>query len=215
MQRPSFQELFAAQGAARKFVSVGLDFDEKRVPAVISAVTTDISFLIHRSLTPIIDATKDVVCAYKPNLAFYARYGAPGMAALRSLFVYIHTVAPEVLAVLDFKVGDIIKTNLGYVEEAFGYFNADAVTVSPYLGGEALIPFLDCGDKGIFVLCRTSNPRAGEFQDLVVHAEDGFDAGPLYVRVANRVAHRWNQKGNCALVAGATYPDQLAKVRKA
>ena len=155
----------------------------------------------------IIDATKDVVCAYKPNTAFYEKYGIPGLSALYETIAYIHEVAPDVPVILDAKRADIGNTNADYAEAAFEYLRADAITVHPYLGAEALAPFLDRANKGIIVLCRTSNPGAGEFQDLPVNGE------PLYRFVAHRVSSEWNKNGNCALVVGATYPDELREVR--
>ena len=110
--------------------------------------------------------------------------------------------------ILDAKRADIGNTNAGYVESMFGYLDVDAITVHPYMGRESLQPFLDHGGKGIFVLCRTSNPGAGEFQDLEIEGQ------PLYQVVARHVAHEWNTAGNCGLVVGATYPEELGAVRK-
>ncbi|OGG41015.1 orotidine 5'-phosphate decarboxylase [Candidatus Kaiserbacteria bacterium GWA2_50_9] len=166
-----------------------------------------------------VEATQDIVCAYKPNFAFYIAHGDEGVAALNRTIVDIHIIAPDVPVILDCKDGDIGNTNAGYVKMAFDYCQADAITVSPYLGGEALQPFLDCKDKGIFVLCRTSNPGAGEFQDLristgPVMVDNDPPYRPLYQIVAQNVAANWNKNGNCALVVGATYPDELRQVRE-
>ncbi len=167
----------------------------------------------------IIDATKHLVCAYKPNSAFYEALGFSGLVALKDTIDYIHNVAPEVPVILDYKRGDIGNTNAGYVAAAQA---ADAVTVHPYLGMEAMKPFLDQMDKGVIVLVRTSNPGAGEFQDLRI-TEQG-DPGklydyeerevPLYQIVARNITRGWNYNGNCAVVVGATYPAELAEVRK-
>ncbi len=121
----------------------------------------------------------------------------------------IHTVAPDVPVILDAKDMDIGNTNTGYVRMAFEYCQADAITINPYLGMEAAQPFLDQKDKGIIVLCRTSNKGSGEFQDLLIKSDM-----PLYQYVASRVAKYWNKNGNCALVVGATYPNELAQVRR-
>lgn len=155
----------------------------------------------------IVEATKDLVCAYKLNTAFYEAYGDQGLVALHRTIVNIHANAPDVPVILDAKRADIGNTNAGYVQAAFEFLQADAITVHPYLGAEALQPFLDCANKGIFVLCRTSNPGTGEFQYLSVNGE------PLYCFVARRVANNWNKNGNCAVVVGATYPDELREVR--
>ena len=121
---------------------------------------------------------------------------------------HIGAVAPEVPVIYDAKRGDIGSTNQGYAVHAFDELRADAITVHPYLGREALDPFLERLDKGTIVLVRTSNPGGGEFQDLLVGDE------PLYRVVARRVAETWNQQGNCAVVVGATYPEELAEVRR-
>jgi orotidine-5'-phosphate decarboxylase len=154
-----------------------------------------------------VDATKGVAAAYKPNSAFYEAHGDEGLAALRETVVYINEQAPDVPVILDAKRADIGNTNLGYVHAIFDHYGFDAITVHPYLGAEALAPFLERADKGIIVLCRTSNPGAGEFQDLDIGGE------PLYMRVARNVTEKWNARGNCMLVVGATYPEEMQKIR--
>lgn len=156
----------------------------------------------------IVEATADLVCAYKPNTAFYEAYGPEGIVALHDTIVGIHEIAPTVPVILDAKRADIGNTNAGYVTWAFDYLGTDAITVHPTLGAEALEPFLSRADKGVIVLCRTSNPGAGEFQDLIVDDE------PLYLKVAGNVATKWNTNGNCAVVVGATYPNELRRVRQ-
>jgi len=156
----------------------------------------------------IIEATADLVCAYKPNSAFYEALGQGGFQALRETILAVRAMAPGVPVILDAKRADIGSTNEGYVAAAFDALLADAITVHPYLGAEALKPFLARGEKMIFVLARTSNPGAGEFQDLL------SDGVPLYRQVARAVATDWNQRGNCALVVGATYPQELERVRE-
>ncbi len=220
MKNRNFLELMKAQWSRGNFVCVGLDSEYQKIPPAAKRRTICETIIAFNEA--IISATKDLVCAYKPNIAFYEAHGNAGLIALRETIKYILDVAPEVPVILDAKRADIGNTNTGYVQEAFTFLQADAITVSPYLGAEALQSFLAEADKGIFVLCRTSNPGAGEFQDLLVrrtdhlshlHLEDEQPI-PLYQDVARRVAHRWNEKGNCALVVGATYPDELHAVRK-
>lgn len=209
----NFMELLRAQWAKGNFVCVGLDSELGKIPEF--AHRKSISTTIVTFNRAIVEATKDIVCAYKPNSAFYEAHGNFGWVALRDTIIDIHRVAPNVPVILDAKRADIGNTNNGYVQMAFDYLQADAITVHPYLGAEALQPFLDRADKGVIVLCRTSNPGAGEFQDEDV-AGDSVPNGymPLYKYVAHRVANYWNKNGNCALVVGATYPDELAEVRK-
>ncbi|HUV42636.1 MAG TPA: orotidine-5'-phosphate decarboxylase [Patescibacteria group bacterium] len=187
------------------FVCVGLDSDFSKIPL---GIRTD---SIERTMTvfnrAIIEATYDLVCAYKPNIAFYEAQGEQGMRALARTINFIKDFHPDIPVILDAKRGDIGNTNLGYIKAAFDELRADAVTVHPYLGREALKPFLDRQDKGIIVLARTSNPGAGEFQDLLV------GENPLYQIVARNIAESWNENGNCAIVAGATYPQELAGIR--
>lgn len=205
MEQRNFRRLLEAQWLQGNCVSVGLDPDLAKIPASVRCQDVGETFLAFAKA--IIDATKDVVGAYKPNSAFYEAHGDVGLRALRETIRYIHSVAPTVPVILDAKRADIGNTNLGYAQEAFDFLEADALTVHPYLGGEALQPFFDRKDKGVIVLCKTSNPGAGEFQDLSV---DGI---PLYRQVAQRVATAWNKNGNCALVVGATYPKELREVR--
>ncbi len=203
----TFREKLEAQWAKGNFVCVGLDTVYEKVPDAVRKPGNRLESIVNFN-SRIVDATKDLVCAYKPNSAFYEALGVLGPGVLDETIEYIHDVAPDVPVILDAKRADIGNTNEGYVRAAFDYFKADAITVNPYLGAEALSPFLDCEDKGIFVLCRTSNPGAGELQDLLVAEE------PLYLHVARNVAGKWNKRGNCALVVGATYPSELAEVRR-
>jgi orotidine-5'-phosphate decarboxylase len=203
--------MLEAQWAKGNFVCVGLDSEFGKIPESARKSGTECDVSVSNSIVAfnrsIVEATKDLVCAYKPNAAFYEAYGAEGLDALHRTIVDIHTIAPNVPVILDAKRADIGNTNAGYVAAAFDFLRADAITVHPYLGAEALQPFLARADKGMIVLCRTSNPGAGEFQDLTVNGE------PLYQIVARRVSSDWNKNGNCALVVGATYPDELLKVR--
>lgn len=185
-------------------VCVGLDSDINKLPEYLKTVEHP-QFEFNKK---VIDATHEYVCAYKPNSAFYEATGIKGIEELKMTFDYINNTYPEIVTILDAKRADIGNTNEGYVKFVYEYLKADSVTLQPYLGGEALKPFLDNIDKGCIILCRTSNPGAGEFQDLTVDAE------PLYKRVARQVAVTWNSNNNCLLVVGATYPEELAEVRE-
>lgn len=178
---------------------VGLDPEVAKLPAGIG------QFDFNKA---IIEVTHDVVSAYKPNAAFYEARGAEGILALKQTCDYLRAEHPEVPIIFDAKRGDIGNTNAGYTQYVFEYLGADAVTVAPYMGSESLGEFLKWEDKGIIVLCRTSNPGSGEFQDLLI------DGQPLYQHVARQVAGAWNTRGNCSLVVGATYPEEVRQVRK-
>jgi orotidine-5'-phosphate decarboxylase len=191
------------------FVCVGLDSDYEQVPDVIKAGRPVEDALFHFNCE-IIDATHDLVCAYKPNAAFYEAQGEAGWRALLNTVRYVREMYPQIPVILDAKRADIDNTNLGYVQSAFDYLGVDAITVHPYLGREALAPFLGRKEKGIIVLVKTSNPGAGEFQDLPI----GLEQEPLYMVVARHVVRAWNGNGNCAIVVGATYPDELRRVRE-
>lgn len=161
----------------------------------------------HHNLT-IIQATSDLVCAYKPNSAFYEARGDQGIRELRLTCDYLREKHPDIPIILDAKRADISSTNQAYINYAFDYVGADAITLQPYLGQEALQPFLSLKDKGLFILCRTSNPGAGEFQDLKTNNK------PLWHIIAENVSKKWNQNQNCMLVVGATYPAELAQIRR-
>jgi len=154
----------------------------------------------------IIDQTADLVCAYKLQSAFYELEGVKGWKDLKASVDYIKQNHPDLPIILDAKRGDIGNSNEAYVKAIFDELGFDAVTVHPYLGKESLQPFLDRTDKGVIVLVRTSNPGAGEFQDLVT------DDKPLYQVVAEHI-NDWNNHGNLAVVVGATYPEELKIVR--
>jgi orotidine-5'-phosphate decarboxylase len=156
----------------------------------------------------IIEQTLPYAAAYKPNLAFYEARGSAGWTELAETMAFLRATAPDVFTIADAKRADIGSTNAGYVRGLLDELGFDAVTVHPYLGREALSPFLERDDKAVIVLCRTSNPGAGELQDLVV------DGAPLWQVVAARVRDAWNANGNCMLVVGATYPAELARVRE-
>lgn len=208
------------------FVCVGLDSDYSQIPESIKqeakstveeswvgsregisdSITERAVFMFNKQ---IIDATADLVCAYKPNIAFYESLGSSGLNALANTIRYIKKEHPNIPVILDAKRADIGNTNDRYAEAVFDQLGADAVTINPLFGKEAMKPFLDRKDKGVIVLARTSNPSAAEFQDLLV----GEGQEPLYKVIARNVAERWNENGNCALVVGATSPKELAEVR--
>jgi orotidine-5'-phosphate decarboxylase len=182
-------------------VCVGLDPDTSRFPKSIDALDEPI-FEFNKA---IIDATHDLVCAYKPQIAHYSAESAE--MELESTIAYIKSNYPEVPVILDAKRGDIGSTAQMYATEAFERYAADAVTVNPYLGFDSFEPFLNYKDRGVILLCRTSNAGAADLQDLIV------DGAALYERVASLAARKWNQHGNCLLVVGATWPEQMAKIR--
>ena len=186
---------------ANTLLCVGLDPDSERLPAHLRGEPD----AVFRFCRAIVDATADTVCAFKPQIAHFAALGEED--ALRRLIAYIHDAHPGVPVILDSKRGDIGSTAAHYASEAFDRYAADAVTVNPYLGQDSVQPFLDRADRGVIVLCRTSNPGSGEFQDALI------DGRPLYQHVAERVARDWNGNGNCLLVVGATWPKELAEVR--
>ncbi len=186
----------------RSLVCVGLDPEPLRFPAHLRG-KPDAIFEFCRA---IVDATADIVCAFKPQIAHFAAQRAE--EALERLIAHIHANHPGIPVILDAKRGDIGSTAQHYSTEAFDRYRADAVTVNPYLGRDSAQPFLDRADKGVIVLCRTSNPGGADFQNL--------DCGgmPLYLRVAEAIARDWNANGNCALVVGATWPNELRAVRE-
>lgn len=186
---------------ADSLVCVGLDPEPAKFPARFAA-DPDAVFGFCRDIA---DATAEYACAFKPQIAHFAALGAEN--ALARLIAHLHAAHPGVPVILDSKRGDIGSTAQHYASEAFDRYRADAVTANPYLGRDSVQPFLDRADRGVVVLCRTSNPGAGDLQDLVV------DGRPLYQHVAHKVAHEWNAHGNCALVVGATWPEQLREVR--
>lgn len=181
-----------------KFVSIGLDTVAEKMPKGMSF------FEFNKA---IIDATHDLVAVYKPNTAFYEAEGAKGIEELKKTADYITKKYPDIFLLIDAKRADIGNTNEGYAKFVYNYLSADALTVHPYLGQEAMEPFLNVQGKGVFVLCRTSNPGSSEFQDLETNGMT------LYQKVAFQVARKWNSKDNAGLVVGATYPIELQKIR--
>jgi orotidine-5'-phosphate decarboxylase len=200
----AIERLRAAWQRNDSMLCVGLDPDPTRIPAPLDGATD----ATYRFCVSIIDATADTVCAFKPQIAYFAAQRAED--TLERVCRYIRDTYPHVVLILDAKRGDIGPTAEQYAREAFGRYGADFVTVNPYLGGDTIAPFLTHTDHGVFVLCRTSNPGSGDFQSLE------SDGDPLYVHVARSVQQWSEQPGNvgaCGLVVGATYPDELARVR--
>ncbi len=186
---------------ADSLVCVGLDPEPAKFPAQFTG-DPDAVFNFCRA---IVDATAPYVCSFKPQIAHFAALGAED--ALQRLIAHIHAAHPGTPVILDSKRGDIGSTAQHYATEAFDRYGADAVTANPYLGRDSVQPFLDRADRGVVILCRTSNPGAGDLQDLEIGDR------PLYQHVAEKVAREWNGHGNCALVVGATWPQQLREVR--
>lgn len=202
----NFRELLESRWELGNFLCVGLDSEPEKIPESARGVTVRETIVNFNKA--IVDATKDLVCAFKPNPAFYEVHGEEGWGALKDTISYIHEVAPEVPVILDAKRGDIGNTNSAYARSAFDDLKADAITVQPYLGSEPLAPFFERKEKGIIVLCHTSNPGAGEIQNLSVDGE------PLYKVIAKLAAEKWNANGNCCLMVGATYPEELSEIRE-
>ena len=181
---------------------VGLDPDIARFPGVLQG-RSDAVFEFCRA---IIDATANYACAFKPQIAYFAALAAEDQ--LQAICDYLNQHYPDIPIVLDAKRGDIGATAEQYAREAFERYKADAVTVNPYMGFDSIEPYLQWNDKGVIVLCRTSNPGGSDLQSLLV------DRQPLYQHVARLVAQQWNRNGQCALVVGATFPEEISEVRK-
>jgi len=184
-------------------VFVGLDSDITKLPLHLK----NSEFPQFDFNKEIVDATADLVCAYKPNTAFYEAQGETGIKELKMTCDYIVQNYPHIPIILDAKRADIGNTNNGYVNFAYDYLGADMITLHPYLGQEALTPFLDRKDKGNVILCRTSNPGSGELQSLEINGKKIFEV------VAEQVVTKWNKNNNCLLVMGATYPEELKTIR--
>ena len=187
----------------QSLLCVGLDPDPSKMPV-------DDVFEFNRG---IIEVTKDLVCAYKPNVAFYEALGEQGHEALKRTIEFISDLAEDIPVIGDSKRGDVEPTSRFHASAMFKFWEFDAATVNPYGGRDAVQPFLDYTDKGVFVWCRSSNRGAREFQDLIVEPQNGEQPRPLYEWVAIR-ASTWNESGNVGLVVGATYPEELRRVRE-
>ena len=203
MAKPFSLKLAHAQHTADSLLCVGLDPDPDKMPDDLRLDTSPLYAFNRR----IIDATFDIAAAYKPQIAFYSALGAEQQ--LVDSIRYIRERAPAALVILDAKRSDIGNTAAAYAREAFDRYGADAVTVNPYMGEDSVRPFLARPDRGAILLCRTSNPGAKDFQDLLI---DGL---PLYRRVAERAVTHWNEHHNLMLVVGATFPREMAQLRQA
>lgn len=208
-------QLLHAKWAEDKFVCVGPDTNYVKIPAHLRDNMGKMEAIFQFN-KQIIDTTKDIVAAYKPNYAFYFKQGLQGLEALYKTVAYINEVAPDVPVIIDMKIGDIGDTNEQYAGGLFDEMVADAVTVHNYMGHEAMKPLLQRIDKGIIVLCRTSNAGANEFQFGRYNNEalSGSQGKRFYMAVAEAVDFSWNYNKNCMLVCGATYPDEIEMVRK-
>jgi orotidine-5'-phosphate decarboxylase len=193
--------LYAAAARNNSLVCVGLDPEVEKIPAHLRDLPEPI-FEFNRG---IVDATAEYACCYKPQFAHYAALGAEDQ--LLATIRYIHEKHPGLPVILDSKRGDIGSTAAKYAQESFERYGADAATVNPYLGFDSIEPYLKWADRGVIILCRTSNPGARDFQDLEAGGKR------LYRHVAERVARDWNAGGQCMLVIGATYPQELAEIR--
>lgn len=198
----TFIEMLTARWQSHNsLLCVGIDPDMTRMPHCL-AQKKNVFFHFARA---IVDATADVVCAYKLQNAYYTALGRESEA--EAIIAYIHARYPGIPVILDAKRGDIGSTAAQYAKEAFTRYEADAITVNPYMGSDSLEPFLAWQDKGVIVLCRTSNQGAVDIQDLIVGGKK------LYQHIAQLATERWNRHGNVLLVVGATCPEELGEVR--
>lgn len=195
-------QLSAAWAANDSMLCIGLDPDVSRLPQHFQGKPD----AIFQFCKVIVDETADLACAFKPQIAYFSSARAEDQ--LEELCHYIRKTYPAIPLILDAKRGDIGATAEQYAREAFERYGANAVTVNPYMGFDSVAPYLEWADRGTVVLCRTSNPGGSDLQFL--------DAGgtPVYLHVASLVAEHWNTNGQCALVVGATFPQELAKVRE-
>ena len=200
------EKLRARWQAANSLVCVGLDPDPAKFPDAF-VDDDDALFAFCRDIA---DATAEFACAFKPQIAYFAAHN-DGEAALQRLIAHIAANHPDVPVILDAKRGDIGSTAEQYAIEAFERFKADAITVNPYMGRDSVDPYLAWPDKGVILLCRTSNPGGSDLQFLEVDTPRG--RMKLFEYVARTVAEDWNASGNCGLVVGATFPAEIARVR--
>ena len=203
---PFFERLEQQARKMDSLLCVGLDPHPEDLPEPNAAAARDFCLRL-------VEATQDVAVAYKPNAAFFELYGPDGWAALQTV---IAAIPQGTITVLDAKRGDIASTAQAYARSAFDRLGADAITISPYLGKDAVDPFIADPARGVFMLCKTSNPGAGDLQDLQVmtNVAGHIQTGPLYVQVAH-MAQSWNMDNNIGLVVGATQIESLERVREA
>lgn len=196
------EKLQAAWKRNNSLLMIGLDPDSSRFPEEIANDKN----AIYEFCVGIIEATAEYACGFKPQIAYFASQGAESQLA--SICQYIQKNHPDLPIVLDSKRGDIGTTAEHYAQEAFGRYRADAVTVNPYMGFDSIEPYLAWENKGVIILCRTSNAGGSDLQFAQLEGGD-----PLYLHVARLVAEKWNRTGQCGLVVGATFPEEIAKVR--
>ena len=196
------QKLTQAWHANHSLLCVGLDPDLSKLPAQFQSEPNG----IFNFCKAIIDATADIACAFKPQIAYFSAIRAEPQ--LEAICTYLRQNYPHLPIILDAKRGDIGATAEQYAREAFERYGADAVTVNPYMGFDSVEPYLAWSDKGCIVLCRTSNAGGSDLQFLQVEGR------PLYQHVADLVANKWNKNGQCSLVVGATFPQEIEQVRK-
>ena len=199
-------KLLAVSRQQNSLLCVGLDPEQEHLPSRLCnmSVTRAVAYFCQA----IIEATAPFVCAFKPNLAFFEVLGPEGMYVFQNV---LKAVPKHIPIIVDAKRGDLGNTARNYAAAIFDVYGCDAVTVNPYLGYDSVAPFLAYEEKAVFFLCRTSNPSAHDFQDLLVYEEKG-QVRPLYEVIAQRVQY-WNRTGNCGLVVGATYPQELNTIR--
>jgi orotidine 5'-phosphate decarboxylase subfamily 2 len=185
-------------------ICIGLDTDINRIPKHLLRKNDPI-FTFNKQ---VIDETHDLVCAYKPNMAFYEAYGIEGLNSLKKTIDYLKTKYPHIPTICDAKRADIGSSSEKYAKSIFEYFGFDSITVNPYMGTDSLQPFLEYKDKGIIILCRTSNPGSNDFQDLKIKNEK------LYIKVAKQIIKWHKDYKNCLMVIGATFPYEVNKIRK-
>ena len=194
-------KLYARQKKAKSLLCVGLDIDEKKIPS--SLVASSDTPLIDFNRT-VIEQTKEVACAYKLNLAFYEVFGKQGYDLIEET---LSCIPKDIITILDGKRNDIGNTARKYAQACYETLDADAVTVNPYLGWDGIQPFLEYTDKCSFILCRTSNKSAADIQNV------SYQGKPLYLHVAKKI-REWNEQGQCGVVVGATYPEELQSIRE-
>lgn len=200
------EKLLAAERQNRSLLCVGLDPEPERLPAELRELPVEKAVV--QFCRAIIEATAPYASVFKPNLAFFEVLGPAGMAALQEV---VQAIPAHIPVIADAKRGDVGNTASRYAAAIFETYGFDAVTVNPYLGYDAVAPFLAYRERGIILLCRTSNPSARDFQDLLIQDASG-ESRPLYEVVAQRV-QVWNEAGNCGLVVGATYPQEMRTIR--
>ncbi|MCF6300733.1 MAG: orotidine-5'-phosphate decarboxylase [Proteobacteria bacterium] len=193
------EKLEKTQIKNNSLLCVGLDPNREKI--------RELGIRLDQWLKDMVDATASHVCAFKPQIAYFAAMQAE--KELVMIVEYIHNNYPDISVILDAKRGDIGATASEYAKEAFERFQADAVTVNPYMGGDTLLPFTNYQDKGVIVLCKTSNAGSGELQNLLLN-----NGKKLFEQVAYQAANNWNTNKNILLVVGATYPEELAGIRK-